>query len=65
MVYNELGFDTIVGNYNGAHIHKPHDEGFIPTKTTINREIIDEINETLMGDVFDNFVIEDENETLI
>ena len=28
--YNQLGLNTIVGNYNGARIHKPNDDSFIP-----------------------------------
>ncbi len=28
--YEKLGLNTIVGNYNGAHIHNPSDYAFIP-----------------------------------
>ncbi|MEA4134617.1 Cof-type HAD-IIB family hydrolase [Mycoplasma sp. 2704] len=29
-IYESLGLDTIVANYNGAHIHHPYDQEFIP-----------------------------------
>ncbi|TDV24364.1 hypothetical protein BCF59_0327 [Mycoplasmopsis mustelae] len=29
-IYEILGLDTVVSNYNGAHIHHPNDDGFIP-----------------------------------
>ncbi|UUD36999.1 COF family HAD hydrolase protein [Mycoplasmopsis californica] len=29
-IYNKLGLDTVVANYNGAHIHNPSDDMFIP-----------------------------------
>ncbi|TNK83832.1 Cof-type HAD-IIB family hydrolase [Mycoplasmopsis pullorum] len=29
-IYDALKLDTIVANYNGAHIHHPHDDDFIP-----------------------------------
>ncbi|UWD34334.1 Cof-type HAD-IIB family hydrolase [Mesomycoplasma molare] len=29
-IYEKLGLNTVVGNYNGAHIHNPKDEFFIP-----------------------------------
>ncbi|CCP23772.1 Cof-type HAD-IIB family hydrolase [Mycoplasmopsis cynos] len=29
-IYETLGLDTVVSNYNGAHIHHPLDDGFIP-----------------------------------
>lgn len=34
--YNELGLKTIVGNYNGAHIHNPTDYNFIPLTSYMN-----------------------------
>ncbi|MGX9340701.1 Cof-type HAD-IIB family hydrolase [Mycoplasma sp. 128] len=30
-IYDRLGLNAIVGNYNGAHIHNPNDPFFIPT----------------------------------
>ena len=30
-VYEKLGLNALVGNYNGAHIHNPSDPFFIPT----------------------------------
>ena len=64
-IYKELGLSTVVGNYNGAHIHKPGDEGFVQSKTTLNRHILEEINQKLFDKYFDNFIIEDDNETLV
>ncbi|KKB26643.1 Hydrolase (HAD superfamily) [Mycoplasmopsis meleagridis] len=29
-IYDKLGLDTVVANYNGAQIHNPKDENFIP-----------------------------------
>ncbi|WP_036458973.1 Cof-type HAD-IIB family hydrolase [Mycoplasma leonicaptivi] len=29
-IYDTLGLDTVVSNYNGAHIHHPYDDEFIP-----------------------------------
>lgn len=29
-IYEQLGLKTVVGNYNGAHIHNPSDDMFIP-----------------------------------
>ncbi|AKF40874.1 COF family haloacid dehalogenase(HAD)-like hydrolase [Mycoplasmopsis canis UFG4] len=29
-IYEALGLDTVVSNYNGAHIHHPNDDAFIP-----------------------------------
>ncbi|MCU4706406.1 Cof-type HAD-IIB family hydrolase [Mycoplasma sp. CSL7503-lung] len=29
-IYDTLGLDTVVSNYNGAHIHHPKEDGFIP-----------------------------------
>ena len=35
-VYNELGLNTVVANYNGAQIHNPTDYHFIPQISTMN-----------------------------
>ncbi|MBW0594969.1 Cof-type HAD-IIB family hydrolase [Mycoplasmopsis anatis] len=35
-IYDELGLDTVVGNYNGAHIHHPYDDSFIPYVKYLN-----------------------------
>ncbi|MCP4336725.1 MAG: HAD family phosphatase [Mycoplasma sp.] len=35
-IYNQLGLNTIVGNYNGAHIHNPSDYSFIPYISYLN-----------------------------
>ena len=34
--YEELGLDTIVGNYNGAQIHNPSDYNFVPLTSYMN-----------------------------
>ncbi|UUD36308.1 Cof-type HAD-IIB family hydrolase [Mycoplasmopsis citelli] len=36
MIYEELGLNTIVSNYNGAHIHHPNDDTFIPYVKYLN-----------------------------
>lgn len=45
-IYERMGMNTIVTNYNGAHIHNPTDEDFIPYVKYLN------LNEILyiMGD---------------
>ncbi|MBU4689598.1 Cof-type HAD-IIB family hydrolase [Mycoplasma zalophidermidis] len=35
-IYNMLGLDTVVTNYNGAQIHNPSDENFIPLIKYLN-----------------------------
>ncbi|CAM9105001.1 Cof-type HAD-IIB family hydrolase [Mycoplasma marinum] len=35
-IYEDLNLDTIVGNYNGAHIHNPSDYNFIPYINYLN-----------------------------
>ena len=64
-IYKQLGFDTIVGNYNGAHIHFPHNEGFTESDATMNREFLNEINQTMFSTFFENFIIEDKENTFI
>ncbi|MCK5806950.1 MAG: HAD family phosphatase [Mycoplasmataceae bacterium] len=34
-IYNELELDTVVGNYNGGHIHNPSDYSFIQSSNTV------------------------------
>ncbi|WKX02678.1 Cof-type HAD-IIB family hydrolase [Candidatus Mycoplasma mahonii] len=34
--YEKLGFNTIIANYNGAHIHNPTDYDFIPVTSYMN-----------------------------
>ncbi|WP_025755195.1 Cof-type HAD-IIB family hydrolase [Mycoplasmopsis cricetuli] len=35
-IYEQLNLKTVVGNYNGAHIHHPNDENFIPYVKYLN-----------------------------
>ncbi|WP_033160793.1 Cof-type HAD-IIB family hydrolase [[Mycoplasma] collis] len=35
-IYDLLELDTVIGNYNGAHIHNPKDEFFIPRIKYLN-----------------------------
>lgn len=35
-IYKKLNLNTIIGNYNGAHIHNPTDYNFIPTMKYLN-----------------------------
>ncbi|MCK5866885.1 MAG: HAD family phosphatase [Mycoplasmataceae bacterium] len=34
-IYDELKLDTVIGNYNGGHLHNPSDYTFIPSSNTI------------------------------
>ena len=38
-IYEELNLDSIIGNYNGAHIHYPSNDEFVDLTFSINQEI--------------------------
>lgn len=42
-VYESLGLKTMIGNYNGAHIHYPDNDSFIPLTFSMNKDILQEI----------------------
>lgn len=65
-IYKKLGLNTIIGNYNGAHIHHPIDKGFDDIRSTINRSLIHKIlKETECGQHYNNVIIEFADETKI
>ncbi len=65
-IYDSLGINTIIANFNGSLIHHPNDEGFIPVSSTINREIIiDLLKNKNVKKSFKNMILEFENYTKI
>ncbi len=61
-IYKAVGLTTIVGNYNGALIDHPSDEGFVPVRTTINRHIVKELlNEPEIKKAVRNIIVEDDS----
>ncbi|AHK22374.1 Cof-type HAD-IIB family hydrolase [Candidatus Hepatoplasma crinochetorum] len=58
-VYKKIGLRTVVANYNGASIHNPNDEGFLPYTSAMNRKYFDGLlNRTSIKKYFKNFVVE-------
>lgn len=58
-IYKKIGLRTVVANYNGASIHNPNDEGFIPYTSAMNRKYFDGLlNRTSIKKIYKNFVIE-------
>ncbi len=59
-LYNKLGLDSIIGNYNGTHIHYPGKEDFFtPLTFSMNREILDDIlNEEILRETAGTIIIE-------
>ncbi len=43
VIYEEIGLNTIIANYNGAYIHNPSDERFVPIQSTMNRLLIQDV----------------------
>ena len=65
-IYEELGLGTIVGNYNGASIHHPHDKKFSPINVGMNRDLFREILEkTSLKKYVLNFIIEGPTTTFV
>lgn len=63
-IYNKIGLDTIISNYNGALISNPKDSGFLNTQTSINRKLINEIlNNEKFHSAIENIIIEYEKWT--
>lgn len=63
-IYNSLGLKTIVGNYNGANIHHPHDAKFSPIITGMNRDFFKKIAERIRSKgALLNFIIEGPSST--
>lgn len=58
-VYQKLGLNAIVGNYNGAHIHNPADPFFIPTITYLDlNEVLYILGDQKVKKEISNYAIE-------
>ncbi|PZV99926.1 Cof-type HAD-IIB family hydrolase [Metamycoplasma auris] len=58
-VYEKLGLNAIVGNYNGAHIHNPADPFFIPTITYLDlNEVLYILGDPKVKNEISNYAIE-------
>ncbi|WP_406614115.1 Cof-type HAD-IIB family hydrolase [Mycoplasma corogypsi] len=58
-IYDELGLNTVVSNYNGAHIHHPKDDGFIPYIKYLNlNEALYILGDPKVKDEISNIAIE-------
>lgn len=65
-VYEALGLDTIVACFNGAHIHYPTNDAFIPITFSINKEVMFEVlNEDVIKQVANSYVVETLDHTYI
>ncbi|AGJ90535.1 Cof-type HAD-IIB family hydrolase [Mycoplasma putrefaciens] len=65
-IYKELGCDTVVATFDGAHIHDPLKKQLKRIILPINNDIIMQIiNEPEIKDAVDNILIEYYNKTLI
>ncbi len=43
VIYEKLGLKSIIGNYNGAHIHNPNNEEFVDLTFSINQNILNDV----------------------
>ncbi|EFF41617.1 Cof-type HAD-IIB family hydrolase [Mycoplasmopsis alligatoris] len=58
-IYNALNLDTIVANYNGAHIHHPYDEDFAPYIKYLNlNEMLYVLGDEVLQKEISNVAIE-------
>ncbi len=58
-VYEKLGLNAIVGNYNGAHIHNPADPFFIPAITYLDlNEVLYILGDEKVKKEITNYAIE-------
>ncbi|WP_369085932.1 Cof-type HAD-IIB family hydrolase [Metamycoplasma spumans] len=58
-VYEKLGLNAIVGNYNGAHIHNPADPFFIPTISYLDlNEVLYILGDEKVKKEISNYAIE-------
>ncbi|MGP1451605.1 MAG: Cof-type HAD-IIB family hydrolase [Metamycoplasmataceae bacterium] len=58
-IYEELGLDTVVCNYNGAQIHHPKDENFIPYIHYLNlNEMLYVLGDPVVAKEVSNIAIE-------
>lgn len=66
IIYDAMGINTVIANFNGSLIHHPNDNGFIPRSSTINREIISDIlKNTSLKKCLKNIILEFEDNTVI
>lgn len=59
-VYDYLGLDTPIINYNGAYVHNPNDYHYPKTLITVDKKIINELL-TDLNDIFLNMFCEHED----
>lgn len=60
IIYQSLDLDTVIGNFNGAFIHNPSDEGFVNAHQTLNRVLLQKfIKHSHVKTHVKNFIIED------
>lgn len=65
-IYEYLGLESIIANFNGAHIHYPNNEAFIPVTYSINRDImIDMFNEDILKKAGIAFIVETLDKTYV
>ncbi|WP_426461296.1 Cof-type HAD-IIB family hydrolase [Mycoplasma hafezii] len=58
-IYDELGLKTVVSNYNGAHIHHPYDDAFIPYIKYLNlNEALYVLGDPIVSKEVSNIAIE-------
>ncbi|TPE57740.1 HAD family phosphatase [[Mycoplasma] falconis] len=58
-IYEKLGLNAIVGNYNGAHIHNPADPFFIPTISYLDlNEVLYILGDEKVKKEISNYAIE-------
>ncbi|QJR44000.1 Cof-type HAD-IIB family hydrolase [Mycoplasma miroungirhinis] len=58
-IYEKLGLNSIVGNYNGAHIHSPNDPFFIPTISYLDlNEVLYILGDPKVEKEISNYAIE-------
>ncbi|VEU55448.1 Cof-type HAD-IIB family hydrolase [Metamycoplasma orale] len=58
-IYEKLGLNALVGNYNGAHIHSPLDPFFIPTISYLDlNEVLYILGDPKVKKEMTNFAIE-------
>ncbi|MGY6171971.1 Cof-type HAD-IIB family hydrolase [Candidatus Mycoplasma pogonae] len=58
-VYEQLGLDTVIANYNGAHVHNPSDSFFIPEIKYLNlNEMLYILGDKKLKKVITNIAIE-------
>ncbi len=65
-VYEALGLKTIVACFNGAYIHYPGNESFLPIVYSINKDVMNEIlQEDIVKKVANSYVVETLTNTYI